>query len=258
MKTNIVFSFLLLASLSASADEILHVGACHGKFCQQLTEKLLAIWKRPGLQLVKTEPNEDLEQLRALQKGEIQVAVVHRWALTNFERVWGRYSLPFPLQENLYPAKSEFTVLADFDWGERFLATPTQGTRLSELRRLQVRGPRSKVFWEFYSWLGTKPQFGKTQSWAGDTCALDLEREPSRPLLRLSQCREHLLVLKRTSSTGTFPPCPKSFVTQSQEELDKERALRESQLGQLGQADAQELRALCERWKKRWQGMLGQ
>lgn len=193
--------WLLLATW-AGAEVVLHLGTCgrQGGWAQTWGQRLADSFRGGSVRLRLAVPRSDLEQLRALDAGELQLAWVRSSALSNWYRPWGLLTLPYLLEHpdqwlqslagqrllQVIPGE-RLRPLLTCSLGPRLLASRSPLGRWSDLSGKVVLVPQSRFSWEHYHSLGADPWPGPLErshefrARGGievvEACRLDLEAE---------------------------------------------------------------------------------
>ena len=224
---------LLLAC--ARAEVVLHLGTCGrpGGWAEHWGQRLLAQLRGSSIRLRLSVPRSDLEQLRALDAGELQLAWVRSSALANWYRPWGLLSLPYALddpaawlgglsgQRLLQPIPGErLRPLLVSPLGPRLLASRRHLQQWSDLKDQVVLVPQSRFSWEQYDFVGADPWPGPMERSdefrarggidAVEACRLDLEEQGwSQELPELwdpGHSQEWLVLVAEERSWGRLNP----------------------------------------------------
>lgn len=163
--------WLCLVCLPLSAEVVLEVshsgterGAAH-----RLLEQLIEHWKGAQLRFRVAPPKGDLDTLKALEAGDLQVALVRSSALANYHRRWGLTSLAYQWpdpqaflrgpqgQQLLHLRLDELTCLGAFPLGPRLLASSQPLSSWSQLRQKTVLTAQNRFLWETFQVVGAQP-----------------------------------------------------------------------------------------------------
>lgn len=202
MRRWIGLGWWLLLVTWAGAEVVLHLGTCgrQGGWAQSWGQRLADSFRGGSIRLRLALPRSDLEQLRALDAGELQLAWVRSSALSNWYRPWGVLTLPYLLEhpdqwlQGLAGQRLLQTVpgerlrpLLTCCLGPRWLASRNPLRQWSDLKGKVVLVPQSRFSWEQYHSLGADPWPGPLErsnefrSRGGievvEACRLDLESE---------------------------------------------------------------------------------
>lgn len=188
---------LLVSGHPAGGEVVVRLGTCgrpNGHF-QQLAQRLQDWLRGPGLRLALAPPSEDLEQLRLLCSGDVQLSLVRSSSLANYYRPWGLLSLPYLLEQpELWVRGLEgqrllsevgdhpFRALACWPLGPRCLASRRPLTAWHDLTNRQVLLPQSRFCWDSYTHLGAEAVLAPLERSAEfpeleavEACLLDLD-----------------------------------------------------------------------------------
>jgi len=196
----ITLALCLLLGNFGYADVVLR-GASSGwagGLAESGLQRLQARLSQGDLRLALAPVGSDLDQLRALSSGELQIALVRSSALANYYRPWSLLTLPYLFGEGgaaawlqgiegqrlLLPGEGQpWRCLLYLSMGPRCIASPQPISNWQGLRSKTVLVPQSRFSWEFYKSLGCDPWAGalegaqdKGRTQATEATLLDLHQ----------------------------------------------------------------------------------
>lgn len=196
----IVMALCFLLGNLGRADVVLR-GASSGwagGLAESGLQRLQSLLGQGDLRLALAPVGSDLDQLRALSSGELQIALVRSSPLANYYRPWSLLTLPYLFEEGgatawlrgiegqrlLLPGDGQpWRCLLHLTMGPRCIASPRPVSNWQGLRNKTVLVPQSRFSWEFYKSLGCDPwaaalegahEKGRTQ--ATEATLLDLQQ----------------------------------------------------------------------------------